>query len=190
MTLHLTFDDGPDERWTPAILDLLAEYNVKATFFVVGSQIAGREGMVLRADYEGHTVANHSWSHMRLTGPKLTHNVIHRELKDTSAAIEAVTSSWPRVWRAPYYATDARSLAIARSLGLTDHIESDIIPDDWMLDSAEEIAGRVLNEHRPIPGSQIVTLHDGIPPDGGSEHCTQSRQPTVDAVRMILEAMA
>ena len=182
--LELTFDDGPSE-WTPQILDLLAAHGRKATFFVVGSQIEGREGILLRADYEGHAIANHSWSHPKLTSPDMTHNRIWAELKMTSTAIEAVTGTWPRAWRAPYYATDERVLAIARNLGLASHIDSDIVPDDWMLDDPEEIARRVLAD-----GDGIVTLHDGIPPDGGSDHCTASRQPTVDAVRMILEALA
>ena len=182
MTLQLTFDDGPSE-WTPQILDLLAEHDVKATFFVVGSQIEGREGILLRADYDGHAIGNHSWSHPRLTGPAMTHNRIWRELKDTSTAIEAVTGTWPRAWRAPYYATDNRSIAIARGIGLSTHVDSDIIPDDWMLTDPAEIAGRVLRD-----GDGIVTLHDGIPPDGGSDKCTASRQPTVDALRLILEA--
>ena len=96
-----------------------------------------------------------------------------------------MTGTWPRAWRAPYYAADERVLAIARSLGLASHIDSDIIPDDWMLDDCEEIARRVLAD-----GDGIMTLHDGIPPDGGSDHCTKSRRPTVDAVRLILEALA
>ncbi len=181
--IEFTFDDGPSE-WTPQILDLLAEHNRKATFFVVGSQIEGREGILLRADFEGHAIGNHTWSHPRLTGPDVTRGKIWGELRKTSVAIEAVTGTWPRAWRAPFYATDQRVLAVARSLGLASHIESDIIPDDWMLDDPEEIARRVLRD-----GDGIVTLHDGIPPDGGSERCTASRQPTVDALRLILEAI-
>ncbi len=182
--IEFTFDDGPSE-WTSQILDLLAEHNSKATFFVVGSQIEGREGILLRADYEGHAIGNHSWSHPRLTGPNLAKNTIWRELKDTSAKIADITGTWPAAWRAPYYAHDARVDAIARDIGLTEHIGSDVIPDDWMLDDPEEIARRVLRA-----GDGIVTLHDGIPPDGGSSRCTKSRQPTVDAVRLILEALA
>lgn len=184
MRLDLTFDDGPSE-WTPRILDLLAEHDVKATFFVIGSQIEGREGTLLRIDYEGHAIGNHSWSHPKLTGIDMTHNKIWRELRMTSTAIEAVTGTWPRAWRAPFYATDERVLAIARSLGLASHIDSDIIPDDWRIDDAGEIARRVLAD-----GDGIVTLHDGIPPDGGSDQCTKSRQPTVDGLRLILEALA
>lgn len=184
MTLELTFDDGPSE-WTPQILDLLAEFVVQATFFVIGQHIEGNEGILLRADYEGHAIGNHTWSHPRLTGPAMTSNTIRRELKDTSAKIADVTGTWPAAWRAPYYAADGRALSIAADLGLTRHVGSDIVPDDWMLDDAEEIARRVLRDN-----DGIVTLHDGIPPGGGSARCTSSRQPTVDAVRLILEATA
>lgn len=184
MTLELTFDDGPSE-WTPAILDLLREHNVKATFFVIGAHIEGNEGILLRADYEGHAIGNHSWSHPRLTAEGLTSNTIWRELKDTSAKIAEVTGTWPAAWRAPYYATDGRVDAIARDLGLTRHVKANIIPEDCFTDDAGLIYRRTM-----AGGEGIVSLHDGIPPDGGSSACTKSRQPTVDAVRMILEAMA
>lgn len=187
VTLLLTFDDGPDERWTPQILDLLAEHEVKATFFVVGSQIDGREGIVRRAGYDRHTVGNHTWSHPRLTDPALTVHAVRRELGDTSARIAQVVGKQPPVWRAPYFGVDDRADTIGRDLGMT-HIGADIVPDDWRRDDPEEIAERVLAAY--AGENPVVCLHDGIPPDGGSTHCTKSRQPTVDALRIILEALA
>lgn len=184
--IQLTFDDGPDERFTPQILDLLRDHDVKATFFVVGSQIEGREGILLRADYEGHAIGNHSWSHPRMT--ELIRTQAWLELKDTSAAIAAVTGTWPAAWRAPYYATDERIDEVARVFGLT-HVGADIVPDDWKETDCAVIANHVIALYES-DRSQIVSLHDGIPPDGGSSACTASRQPTVDAVAMILEALA
>lgn len=184
MTLQLTFDDGPSE-WTPAILDLLREHDVKATFFVIGAHIEGSEGILLRADYEGHAIGNHTWSHPRLTDPGMTSSKIWRELKHTSAKIAEVTGTWPAAWRAPYYAIDERVDYIARDLGLTRHVKAQVIPEDCFTDDPELIYQRVMTM-----GEGIVSLHDGIPPGGGSEQCTQSRQPTVDALRMILEALA
>jgi len=181
VSLQLTFDDGPSE-WTPAILELLRDFDVKATFFVVGASIEGREGILLRADYEGHAIGNHTWSHPRLTD--CTGAKIWRELKDTSAKIAEVTGTWPAAWRAPYYAADERVLAIATDLGLTRHVKANIVPEDCFTDDAGLIYRRSM-----AGGEGIVSLHDGIPPDGGSSACTKSRQPTVDAVRMILEAL-
>jgi peptidoglycan/xylan/chitin deacetylase (PgdA/CDA1 family) len=61
--LVLTFDDGPGNRLTPAILDILKAYNVKATFFLLGRNIAGREDLVKRIDQEGHQICSHGYSH-------------------------------------------------------------------------------------------------------------------------------
>lgn len=184
--INLTFDDGPSE-WTPAILDLLAQHDVKATFFVVGSQIEGREGILLRADYEGHAIGNHTWSHPRMT--ELVRPQAWLELKDTSVAIAGVTGTWPTAWRAPYYATDDRIEEVASVFGLS-HIGADVIPDDWKETDCAVIANRVIEAVRFNSGHPVVSLHDGIPPDGGSSQCTASRQPTVDAVSMILDALA
>lgn len=187
MTLQLTFDDGPSELWTPQILDLLAEHQAKATFFVVGSQLEGRESIVRRAGYDKHTVGNHTWTHPRLT--KATDAEIRSELRDTSRHVEYIVGRSPAVWRAPYFGTDERIDAIAAEFWMA-HVGADVVPDDWMRTDADEIADLVLMRAAMGRENPVVCLHDGIPPDGGSSRCTQSRQPTVDAVRIILEALA
>lgn len=187
MSLHLTFDDGPSE-WTPQILDLLAEHDAKATFFVVGENVDGLEGVVMRAAYEGHTVGNHTWSHPRLTDH--IQGAVWQELRRTQRLVGPIIGGMPVVWRAPYYATDERIDAIAREFGLT-HMGADIVPEDCFTDDVDQIALRVLAGMPFVDGRPaVVSLHDGIPPDGGSSSCTQSRQPTVDAVRIILETLA
>lgn len=180
----LTFDDGPSE-WTPKILDLLARSNQKATFFAVGQMMLepGAAKTVRRIHVEGHTLANHSWSHRRLT--ELDDDEVKGELQATSQLIALVTGSAPTLFRAPYFGTDERVNRIAAELGMT-HVDATCVPDDWATDDAEAVARVVLSELRP---GAVVSLHDGIPPDGGSSGCTQSRQPTVEAVRMILEGM-
>lgn len=186
MSLHLTFDDGPSE-WTSAILDLLAEYQARATFFVIGAHLEGREGIVRRAGYDGHTVGNHTWTHPRLTGA--TDSEIRAELGDTSRHVEYIVGKTPAVWRAPFFGRDERVDAIASDFGLA-HVGADIVPEDCFTNDALIIAERVIEAARNRDDSPVVCLHDGIPPDGGSSSCTKSRQPTVDAVRLILEALA
>lgn len=61
--VYLTFDDGPSDRVTPKILDILAEENIKATFFIIGKQAVTRQNIVKRAHDEGHTIAIHSYTH-------------------------------------------------------------------------------------------------------------------------------
>lgn len=187
MSLHLTFDDGPS-RWTPQLLDLLADHDVKATFFVIGQHIKGQDQLLERMVEDGHRIGVHTWTHPRLTD--LADSDVLGELSRTQQAIYLWTGWQPRVWRAPFYATSPRINTIALELGL-EHVGADIIPEDCFTDDPDLIALRVVAGIPFVDGRPAVaSLHDGIPPDGGSSSCTQSRQPTVDAVRLILKALA
>ena len=176
-----TFDDGPTEEWTPAILDLLAEHQRRATFFCTGIHVAAHPEIVRRAFLAGHRIGNHGWSHRRLTD--LDDGAVRAELVQTQDAIRAATGTRPRVWRAPYFGADQRVLEIADSLSLA-HQGASLIPDDWSATDPEALSRVVLGEIRP---GSVVSLHDGIPPDGGSSSCTDSRAVTVEATRLILE---
>ena len=68
--IALTFDDGPDQTYTPQILDLLAEYDAKATFFVIGERAEKYPNLVRRLDDEGHEIANHTYTHPYSITPK------------------------------------------------------------------------------------------------------------------------
>src|SRR5215213_208214 len=114
--VYLTFDDGPTPTWTPRVLDLLARYRARATFFVVGRSAATRPGLVRRAYAAGHGVGNHTWSHRRLTG--LRGRSLTAEVGATSAVIGRATGARPRCLRPPYGTVDAASVYQARALGL------------------------------------------------------------------------
>lgn len=173
----LTFDDGPS-KWTPRILDLLRKHQVKATFFLIGETVLKSAWLVREMVVAGHTVGNHTYSHARLTD--LDDDAVRDQLSAAQALIEVAGGVRPTVWRAPMFARDERVDRIADNLGLT-HMGADVIPDDWRRETGEEIAALVLSRQ---PG--VVCLHDGIPPGGGNG--TSTRQATVDAVRLILEA--
>ncbi len=177
--LELTFDDGPSE-WTPQILDVLAEYGRTATFFVVGQSAAGRGKILERIVAEGHTVGNHTFSHRRLT--EIPFKEVSLEMRACNDVVELACGVKPHVWRAPYLSISELVYALASFLGMK-HREGGIDPLDWKHASADRIAENVVA--RATPGA-TVCLHDGIPPDGGNG--TDSRQPTVDALRQILEA--
>lgn len=183
MTPLLTFDDGPSAEWTPAILDLLAEYEQRAAFFAIGAHANARPEVVSRVHAEGHSVGVHTWTHPKLT--EGSRNIAAWELRQTAIKIEEITGEQPGWWRPPYFATTTEITALAMELGLA-HMGANLIPDDWRATDAEELAARVLAGLRP---QSVVCLHDGIPPDGGSTHCTDSRQVTVDALRLILAGM-
>ena len=173
--LALTFDDGPSE-WTPSILDLLAEHNARATFFVLGTAIAGRERTLERALSEGHELGLHSWSHRHLI--QLSAAEIRDEMLETQAAIKRATGYLARVWRPPYFEVDER---VRRALAASDLVEADcsIAPEDYHW-PAQRTAAFVIERLRP---GAIVDLHDGRPASSRSE---EERTATVEALGLIL----
>lgn len=99
-TVYLTFDDGPSDRVTPKILDVLKEENVKATFFIVGSAAEKRKYILEREFAEGHTVAVHSYSHKYneiYSSPK---NLL-ADIDKCNEVIKSVTGSYSTVYRFP-----------------------------------------------------------------------------------------
>lgn len=175
MRIALTFDDGPSQ-WTPAILDLLAQHDVKATFFVCGHAINANPVVFARLADEGHEIGNHTFLHLRLT--TLSDTQVEDELTATSNAIEAITGEYPALWRAPHFDTDERVNRIAAHRGMA-HVHCTLDPGDW-LNTTERIIHRVAQ----AVNNDIVDLHDGIPPDGGTGAPT--RQATVQALPAIL----
>lgn len=99
-TIYLTFDDGPDARWTPHILDLLAQANVLATFFVVGRRAQALPELVRRIAAQGHELGNHTWSHRHPWA--LLPATARREVRDGAAAIADLTGQAPRFFRPPH----------------------------------------------------------------------------------------
>jgi chitooligosaccharide deacetylase len=178
--VRLTFDDGPSQ-WTAALLDVLAEHDVRATFFVLGEHALERPELVARAAAEGHELGNHTLTHPDL--PELGDEEIREELERANAAIAAAAGVTPTIFRAPHLRVDERVLSFAAELGL-HHVGCDVIPRDWETGtSAETIAERVQAETRD---DSIVLLHDGRPRNSASARTDCS--PTIDAVRLLLGA--
>ncbi|UCZ55177.1 polysaccharide deacetylase family protein [Bacillus shivajii] len=98
--VSLTFDDGPDPIYTPQILDILKEKNVKATFFVVGKQIDKHPEMMQRIVNEGHSLGNHTLSHPRL--PNETTAEVSREIQLTQDKIAESVGRRPDLFRPPF----------------------------------------------------------------------------------------
>src|ERR1700756_4822101 len=89
--IALTFDDGPSAKLTPRLLDLLGAHHIKATFFVIGQNVAEQPEIVARAAREGHEIGNHSWSHPNFG--KMSDEAVRRELKKTDDAIRSATGN-------------------------------------------------------------------------------------------------
>ncbi|MEU9627526.1 polysaccharide deacetylase family protein [Streptomyces luteogriseus] len=153
-TMVLTFDDGPDPRFTPDILDTLAEYDVRAMFFVCGEMVAGGRKLLARMADEGHVVGNHTWSHPLLT--RLTRRRIRSEMERTSDVIEGAYGERPEWFRAPYGAWNRAAFQIGAELGM-EPLGWTVDTLDWTTPGVRSIANRV--EHGAAPGV-VVLSHD------------------------------
>lgn len=98
--VYLTFDDGPDLKVTPQILDILKSYNIKATFFVIGNQIKNREEVLKRISTEGHSIGLHSWTHKYKFIYESNENFMS-EMSDTFNEVKKVTGIETRIIRFP-----------------------------------------------------------------------------------------
>src|ERR1700733_514007 len=115
--LALTFDDGPNPAWKPRLLDILAEHNVYATFFMVGRFAQAESVLVRRVAAAGHIIGNHSGSHPNLARSSSNH--IREELKQTLDTLQQIVGTPIRFFRPPYGARRPFVLRCARELGMT-----------------------------------------------------------------------
>ena len=109
--LALTFDDGPDPRWTPRVLDMLARLHVQATFFVLGSAVQAHPELIARQVAEGHEVGVHNWVHTDVYG--VSFSELSDSVERTREAIMAAGAPSPRLWRPPYGRVDAPAMMVA-----------------------------------------------------------------------------
>jgi cellulose synthase/poly-beta-1,6-N-acetylglucosamine synthase-like glycosyltransferase/peptidoglycan/xylan/chitin deacetylase (PgdA/CDA1 family)/spore germination protein YaaH len=174
----ITFDDGPDSRWTPKILDILKGANVKAAFFLVGANAERYPKLVRRIVDEGHEIGNHTYYHPNLALCWPEH--IRLELNATQLLLETITGRATTLFRPPYAADTSPSqlselipLQIAEDLNYLVVLES-IDPQDWARPGADIILRRVKQQRRD---GSIILLHDA----GGD------RSQTVEALPRILE---
>lgn len=151
----LTFDDGPSPANTPALLELLARHQVKATFFMVGRNIEAHRELAARVVSQGHEVGNHSYSHKRLIfrSPAF----VQQEISRTDALLREAGVQGEILFRAPF----GKKLFILPWLLAREHrkdILFDVVPDDPVTQDAGLITSRVLEATRP---GSIILLHDG-----------------------------
>jgi peptidoglycan/xylan/chitin deacetylase (PgdA/CDA1 family) len=149
--LALTFDDGPDPRGTPAVLDALAAADVRATFFVLGRQVERHPALLERVVAAGHAVEVHGFEHLR--HPFTPRAEVERDLDRALAVLAGVS---PRRWRVPWghLAPYTREVADARGLEL---VGWDADTHDWRGDPAVDMLAAL-----PLRHGGIVLAHDGI----------------------------
>lgn len=181
----LTFDDGPNDRATPELLEVLARHRVQATFFAMGSYARQRPELVRQVVAAGHLLGNHTMSHPKLSfEPALR---VRCELADCNALLEDIAGAPVRHFRPPFGARRPFVLRTARELGLTP-VMWNVTGYDWNPIGADGILMNlnmgIRNNRRGGRGSNLL-LHDGSHRGMGWE-----RMDTVRAVDRLLTAHA
>ena len=182
-TVALTFDDGPSERNTPALLDALAAANVHATFFLIGNHVRRHPQLTRRIAATGHLVANHTGMHPNLARKPASR--IRQELETCQQTIADVTGVLPTYFRPPYGGRRPAVLRIARDLGLTP-VMWNITAGDWASPGLTPLLARIrkgIDRNRNRRRTSNLLLHDASHLDGTAPH---SRQDTVAAVANLL----
>ena len=151
----LTFDDGPNDPYTPRLVDLLARHQVRATFFLMGSFVRQRPAIARDLLQAGHLLGNHTVSHPSLIWEGSAR--VREELTGCSAAIEDATGKAVEYFRPPFGARRPDVLRIARELGLTP-VMWNVTGYDWSAPPAAAIEQTVAKQ---IRGGDIILLHDG-----------------------------
>jgi peptidoglycan/xylan/chitin deacetylase (PgdA/CDA1 family) len=159
--IAMTFDDGPDAKLTPRLLDILKERKIHATFFVLGQRVQEHPEILVRAVSEGHQIGNHSWDHPPLN--KLAEGGLRHQLADTSDLIKQTIGKAPVIMRPPYGATSPRlSRAIEKEYGMKVILWS-VDPFDWKNPGSKVVSERILSGWKGSSGVKpgaIILSHD------------------------------
>jgi len=153
--LALTFDDGPHAQQTPRLLDILAQHNVKATFYVTGQNASRYPHLIKRIVAEGHEIGNHTYNHPNLT--KLSDAQVRSELDRTVSAIVAAAGVKPRTFRAPYAAMTQRQRAWVNAQYGYPIVFWSVDPMDWKDRNASVVSSRLINRAK---NGGVLLLHD------------------------------
>ncbi len=151
----LTFDDGPHPVNTPRLLDILKQRNVKATFYVIGTNVKRYPEIARRIVAEGHEIANHTATHPSLA--KLSDDGVRQELRSCRDAIVSATGVTPRTMRPPYGSiTTAQKSWIRKEFGYPTILWS-VDPLDWKKPGASVVTSRLVSGTTP---GGILLAHD------------------------------
>lgn len=152
----LTFDDGPDARSTPTLLDVLREAKVQATFFCIGKKVVAERELTARISREDHLLGNHTFNHSYATN-FFTVARLKDEMLQTQKVIQDTSGAVPKFFRPPVGLSNPRIFRAATALGLTV-VGWSVRSLDTRITDPERIVQRILR--RLEPGG-IILLHDG-----------------------------
>ncbi len=179
--IAISFDDGPDPRWTPKILDILKEKKVPGAFFVIGEEAAKSPGILRRAYAEGHSIGNHTYSHQVLD--EISPTQLRWELNLTQRLIESTLGVKSILFRPPYgidhqpeYAEEVAQLPAVQDMGYLI-VGQKIDPHDWQQPYGKQIPAQEIIDGvmRQAGSGNIVLFHDG----GGDRSQTVAALPAI-----------
>ncbi|KGR87025.1 polysaccharide deacetylase family protein [Lysinibacillus odysseyi] len=170
--IALTFDDGPHPVYTPQLLDLLKRYDIRATFFVVGSKVEKYPYIIKRIHEEGHAIGIHHYEHK--SNWVLTPRQLQKQLEKTAAAISHCTGKRPILYRPPWGHFNATTPFIARNyrMVLWSHIFG-----DWKVERAKMLYNDL---HNAAEDGAVFLLHD----------CGKTLGADEEAPKYMLECLA
>ncbi|SFI08392.1 MULTISPECIES: glycosyltransferase [unclassified Bacillus (in: firmicutes)] len=176
----LTFDDGPDPKYTPEILDILNKYKVKADFFVVGENAQLNTSILKRIYDEGHEIGNHTFTHPNIADTssmrtKMELNAAQRLIQETTGHSTILFRPPYEADAEPYLPNEIIPILRAQNMNYT-MVGEKVDPEDWTKPSTNELVKRVLKSVYSGEG-HIILLHDA----GGD------RTHTVEALPIIIE---
>jgi peptidoglycan/xylan/chitin deacetylase (PgdA/CDA1 family) len=169
----LTFDDGPDPRYTPSILKILKNFNVKATFFVVGKNVRKFPSLLIEEKRAGHFIGNHTYDHPDLT--LIDNKHIRNEIITDEKLIEKIAHVKTHYFRPPFNHLSEKAFSITTKLGYSTILWSTVLNDSNNL-SPTDIAATLVNR---IRSGSIILCHDG----------RRDHTKTVEALPYILKQL-
>lgn len=154
--IALTFDDGPHPHNTDAVLGVLAKYEVKATFFMIGKNVAAYPEVARRVAEAGHEIGSHTYHHPHLS--RIDEATLREELDACAEVLASVTGAAPTLFRPPEGARTAAHTACIRDAGYRQILWS-VDTNDWRGNAAGCIARAVLSSPR---AGDIILMHDYV----------------------------
>lgn len=182
--IALTYDDGPNDPHTLRLLDVLAKYEAKATFFLIGKYVRQRPEIARAIQAAGHEIGNHTYSHPNLIFVSASR--LRQELEDCRKALEDGLGARTSLFRPPFGGRRPNVLRTARAMGMQPVMWS-VTAYDWSAKSPDAIVDKVTRQvdSRRKPQAEIVLLHDG-----GHLAFGTDRSHTIEATRRVLERYA
>ncbi|MCM2533101.1 polysaccharide deacetylase family protein [Neobacillus pocheonensis] len=177
--IAFTFDDGPDPKYTPLLLDLLVKYKIKATFFVLGSKAEKHPELILRIHKDGHLIGIHNFVHR--SNWAMFPWTIRRDLDYSASVVEGITGVRPIYYRPPWGLLNLFDFFILKPYKI---ILWSVMAEDWKSKGgSEKIKKRLLNK---IKNGDVILLHDSGDTIGADEDAPMN---TINALKVVIKEM-